>query len=85
VEVIDVSKEVKLARNQQEAGGNPFQGLAFCTLLAVLAASCFLGLLFNPVDGGNTFLRNVDELLGGHFILHQKIVLCVVAGVRTSH
>jgi hypothetical protein len=30
------------------------------------------------------FLRNVDELLRNHLVLYQKIVLCVVAGVRIS-
>jgi hypothetical protein len=29
---------------------------------STLVAHCLLGLLFNPEDGRNTFLRNVGEL-----------------------
>jgi hypothetical protein len=29
----------------------------------LLLAECLLGLLFNPEDGGNTFLQNISELL----------------------
>jgi hypothetical protein len=38
--------------------------------------SCFLGLLFNPEDGDNKFLRYTSELLTGlHNVSFQKAVL----------
>lgn len=50
----------------------------FCKLDPVYSATAllilykFLGLLFDPDDGGNMFLRNVDELLPDYIELHVR-------------
>jgi hypothetical protein len=40
---------------------------------SLLLAGYFLGLLFNPEDGGSTFLRNVTEFPIDYAVSSQKI------------
>jgi hypothetical protein len=42
-----------------------------------------LGLLFDPEDGGDVFLRNVDNEL--HDVINKKIGLAITTAVRTSN
>jgi hypothetical protein len=58
---------------------------------AVLATCFHAGFLlvffFEPEDGGDIFLRNVDELTfnGLHGVISQKIELFIPTAVRTSN
>jgi hypothetical protein len=46
---------------RQPAGSRQRAGI-YWTIDSLLLAGCFMGLAFYSVDGGVTFLRNVDKL-----------------------
>jgi hypothetical protein len=39
---------------------------------ASMVSGFMLGLLFNPEDGGSTFLQNVGQLSTHYMVLHPK-------------
>jgi hypothetical protein len=50
----------------------------------LLLVGCLLGLLFNPEDGGNMFLKNAIELLSYYTAAHSIIVVFILTGLSTS-
>jgi hypothetical protein len=47
------------------------------------AASCLLGLLFYPEDGGNMFLQSIGEYLRDYMVSSHNTAFAVVTTIRT--